>query len=243
MCDGAVCKTGGCGSCAAKGARLDSSRGRQFNPGLYAMGWNPSPSPYVDAWAMRARGRDVMSSWTPAAAAPYLSPGASSTLPARAPALELVRSAEKQMGAIPGGWTQTEWDKLSETQKQDVLKQDAATQDAVRKMISSGIDAGVAIAKAAIDADQRERDRQRDLELARIKAKENTDIARIQAAAGQTVTGTTNTSTTSTTNTTPTQMTILPSTSSSSSSSTGVVLAAAAAGGILLLLARRKRRR
>lgn len=93
----------------------------------------------------------------------------------------------KPLGAIPGGWTETEWSRLTPDQQSTVLASDAKTQGEIRAAIGRGVDAAVALAQAAITAEQNRLDRERDLELARIRARENVDIARIQADSGQVV--------------------------------------------------------
>lgn len=179
MCGG----MGGCGcsantgSCGVKGKAFRSLQESSSGGNL---GWNPNPSPYFGNLNGSSRSQALIDTyWAPAGAS-----------------MPFARPTRRALGAIPGGWSQAEWNALTADQQTAVLKADQQTQTDIRNAISSGVTAALALARAGIEAGQSQADRDLQRDLAQIASKERVDIAKVQAAAGQPITGTTNTSAT-----------------------------------------------
>lgn len=163
MCSG----MGGCTSCGSCSAKPRPAR----TDGMRGMTWNPAPSPFYGTLDGSPRNQELINTyWAPVGAGV---------------------SSERQLGAIPGGWTQAEWSALTPDQQTAVLKADTQTQSEIRASIQSGVTAAVALIRAGIDAGQQQADRDRDLELARINANRDIQIARLKAENGQPIDTTT----------------------------------------------------
>jgi len=158
MCGG----LSGCTSCGS----CRSAKPRNTH-GMQGMIWNPNPSPYYGTLDGTPRNQAMIDA--------YWAPAASS----------MGSLSQRSIGAIPGGWTQAEWSQLTGEQQTAVLNADAKTQSDIRASIQSGVTAAVALIRAGIDAGQQQADRDRDLELARINANRDIQIAKLKADAGQ----------------------------------------------------------
>ncbi len=110
-----------------------------------------------------------------------LAPPRYAALPMGVPQRDHSIARQKSLGAIPGGWTATEWATLTPDQQTAVLKADANTQTQVREAILAGAKSAVDIIVKAIETADAAADRENATEIEKIRAKLELDKAKLAA--------------------------------------------------------------